>query len=359
MRTMHRFAWLPTLCSWAALHGCATSTPSAPYSSGSAGATSVAGSTATSGAPGAGGGANQAGSPAAGGSGAGNGQGGVSSGGASSGGASSGGVSSGGVSSGGVSSGGVSSGGVSSGGADACDTGSGVVAGAPAGSTPVGKYVLTWYSFQDNTPVNSLFSASGNLLTPFVSVAVPFTQIVNCAGETPKPGQTCGKLKYGDKLYVDFLKDRVMPNGMKHTGWVVLDDYCGDGNDDTYCYQDGGDGKTYPNVDLYIGDFVQSGMKPCGDQCTGPAGNGGELFNLSTGNPSAADFINNYGGAAVGTGKCGDRQTARDQQYGPPAGSPFGTSSKPGSLTACWGYDGQGSNVKACGDCMPGITCAK
>ncbi len=233
----------------------------------------------------------------------------------------------------------------------------GPMATAPAGATELGQHVLTWYSFQDNTPVNSLFSASGHLLTPYVSVAVPFTQIADCAGETPKPGQTCGTLNYGDKLFVPFLKDRLMPNGMKHTGWVVLDDYCGDGQDDTYCYQDPGDGKTYPNVDLYIGDFVKSGMGPCGDDCTGPAGNGGELFDLFSGDPGAS-FVNDYGGAAIGTGKCGDRQTARDQQFGPPAGSPFGTSSKPGSLTACWGYDGQGSNTHACNDCMPGITCA-
>ncbi len=247
--------------------------------------------------------------------------------------------------------------GMSAGGSSSCGQPDSSPSAPPAGATALGPHVLTWYSFQDNTPVNSLFSASGHLLTPYVSVAVPFTQITDCAGETPKVGQTCGTLNYGDKLYVPFLKDRVMPNGMKHTGWVELDDYCGDGQDDTYCFQDPGDGKTYPNVDLYIGDFVKSGMGPCGADCTGPAGNGGQLFDLFAGD-AGADFINDYGGAAVGSGKCGDRQAARDQQFGPPAGSPFGTSSKAGSLTACWGYDGQGSNTHACGDCMPGITCA-
>src|SRR5436305_3019565 len=39
----------------------------------------------------------------------------------------------------------------------------------PSGVTPLGKYVMTWYSFQDNTPVNSAQSASGRALYPYVS----------------------------------------------------------------------------------------------------------------------------------------------------------------------------------------------
>lgn len=264
-------------------------------------------------------------------------------------------------------------GGAGAGGSDAGGTGGSSSAGSGNGGqsgaggsdnggnpTPIGTYILTFYSFQDNTPVNSMFSASGHLLTPFVSVAVPFTQLKDCGGEKPPAGKTCGTLNYGDKLFVDFLKGRKMPNGMLHTGWVLVDDYCGDGHDDTYCYEKGDDKKTHPIVDIYIGDFSKSGMMPMGnDECTGPIGNGSETVNVSIGNPGAL-FLNDYGGAALGTGKCGDRQAARDQQYGPPAGSPFGMDGvTDGSLTACWGYDGQGDGTEDCKDCQPGVTCAK
>ena len=235
----------------------------------------------------------------------------------------------------------------------------GPAGGAPSGTTLIGPRALTWYTFQDNTPVNSLFSASGKLLIPYYSVAVPYTQMVNCLGKKVAAGVKCGTLNYGDKLYVDFLKGRTMPNGKKHTGWVELMDYCGDYNDDGYCYQEDDKGnKTVPNVDIYIGDFVKSGMKPGTDECGGPAGNGSQPFNLSVGTPAAAELVKDYGGAAVGTGKCGDRQTARDQQYGPKAGVPFGMGDKGGTTTACWGYDGQGTDISDCADCMPGITCA-
>ncbi len=208
--------------------------------------------------------------------------------------------------------------------------------------TALGKFVMTWYSFQDNTPVNSSISSSGRKLLPYISVAVPFTQLKGCAGE---PVKNCtGKLSYGDKIYVEFLHDRVMPNGAKHTGWVEVDDYCGDSNDDAYCYQKVG-GKKYPNVDLYIGDFVKSGMGPKNGDCTGPAGTGQELTNVSSGSPGSA-FVTNYGGSALGTGKCGDKTTARKQQDGPKG---------PGT-NACWGYDDQ--TTEGCLSCKVGVECA-
>ncbi len=315
--------------------GAATGTAGAPVSVG--GAPGTAGSPVTSG-----GDTSTAGTPGSAGSDPGTG--GTSSGG------------SGGTSSGGTSSGGTSSGGMAGKGGSAGSGGSGG-GGSTVPLKALGQYVLTWYTFQDNTPVNSLFSASGHILVPYVSVAVPFTRLANCNGMTAPKGETCGTLKYGDKLFVDFLKDRVMPNGMKHTGWVMVDDFCGDGGDDSYCFQDPGDGKSYPNVDIYIGDFVKSGMKPDAEGCGGPAGNGGELFNLSSGTPGAL-FLNNYGGATLGTAKCGDRQAARDQQYGPPKGSPFGVDGGAnGTTTACWGYDGQ-NDSSDCSMCKANVTCA-
>jgi len=342
MRALLTYIWLPALCGMAAVQGCsATSAPGGSGSIGgfqsSAGTVGVAGTSAASGGSntiGTGGTSSSGGAPDTSGGGRHGGKGGRSGSGGDGGASDSGGSSAGG------------SNGVAGGGGQTASGGSG---GSDSGK-PIGQFVMTWYSFQDNTPVNSLFSASGNLLTPYVSVAVPFTQLKGCAGIKPKTGTCTGTLSYGDKLYIEFLKDRVMPNGMKHTGWVELGDYCGDAMDDTYCYQKVG-GMKYPNIDLYIGDFTKSGMGPSNGDCTGPAGNGQELTNVAIGNPGAS-FINNYGGAAVGTGKCGDQQAARDQQFGPPA------SAKRGTTTDCWGYDDQDS-AGDCSMCMPGITCAK
>jgi hypothetical protein len=178
--------------------------------------------------------------------------------------------------------------------------------------SPLGKFVVTWYSFQDNTPVNSALSASGRKLVPYLSVAVPFRLL--------KPFG--GALDYGDRLYLQFLDGRSMPNGTKHTGWVQIDDFCGDSGDDSYCFQTVG-GVKYPNTDLYIGDFTKSGMDS--KACSGPAGSGQELTNVSTGAPGSA-WIADYGGKALGSGKCGDVTTAKPQQgscwdYTPPASS--------------------------------------
>jgi hypothetical protein len=192
---------------------------------------------------------------------------------------------------------------------------------------------MTWYSFQDNTPVNSSISSSGQVLKAYVTVAVPFTQLKEFGG----------KFDYGDKLYLEFLHGRKMPNGMLHTGWVEIADYCGDNMDDSYCYQTVG-GKKYPNIDLYIGDFVKSGMAPSNGDCTGPAGTGQELTNVWMGN-CPEQWSENYGGASLGDGKCGDKTTARKEQYGPTG---------PGT-NECWGYDGQTSG--GCKDCVIGVSC--
>jgi hypothetical protein len=242
------------------------------------------------------------------------------------------------------------------GGPDGGAAGSGDPVVPPAGATKIAQHVITFYSFQDNTPVNSLFTASGRTLKQFSSIAVPRRELK----------ANGGTLNYGDKLWLSFLAGRTMPNGTKHTGWVQVDDFCGDGSDDTYCYQQiDGKGPMYPNADLYIGDFAKSGFMPIppspdhpnGD-CTGPSGSGQDLTDVYKGTP--AKFETNYGGALLGTGKCGDRQTARDQQFGPPKGAPFGDEAKmtEGTLTACWGYDGQGPDTSGCAECKAGVTCA-
>jgi hypothetical protein len=185
--------------------------------------------------------------------------------------------------------------------------------------TPLGKYVMTWYSFQDNTPVNSALSASGRRLIPYVSVALPFRMLE----------QFGGKIAYGDQLYVEYLAGRTMPNGTKHSGWVQVDDFCGDSGDDSYCFQTMS-GKKYPNVDLYIGDFTRSGMSS--SACSGPAGSGQQLTSLSSGDAGSA-FVSSYGGRALGTGTCGDSSTARSQQG------------------SCWDYTPPSSTKSMCGSC--------
>jgi hypothetical protein len=187
-------------------------------------------------------------------------------------------------------------------------------------------HVMTWYTFQDNTPPNSSISASGNELKAYVTVAVPFTELSAFGG----------KLSYGDKLYLAFLDGRKMPNGENHTGWVEIADFCGDEMDDSYCYQKVG-GKQYPNVDLYIGDFTQSGMAPnsAGDDCEGPAGSGQELTDLSLGDPGS-DWVDDYGVPSLGNGKCGDEKVAMQQQ---------------GPVDVCWHYTPPDEEDVYCADC--------
>lgn len=168
------------------------------------------------------------------------------------------------------------------------------------GGKDLGDWVMTWYTFQDNTPCNSTATASTRALVPYVSVAVPFRFLKSKGGD----------LDYGDKLFVSFLQNRTMPNGTKHTGWVQIDDFCGDGGDDLYCYQTVG-GKQYPNVDLYIGDYTKSGVN-C--STTGPPGSGQEITKVSVGQPPSGAWVTDYGGAARGGGKCGDCSGAKQQQ---------------------------------------------
>ena len=167
-------------------------------------------------------------------------------------------------------------------------------------SNKLGDFVMTWYTFQDNTPCNSTATSSeGRTLIPYVSVAVPSRYLK----------EKGGTLNYGDQLFVRFLEGRVMPNGAKHTGWVQVDDYCGDKGDDSYCFQKV-DGKKYPNVDLYIGDYTKSGMTCSG----GPAGSGQEKTEVYKGPAPTNKLIKNYGGAAKGKGKCGDCKAAQREQ---------------------------------------------
>jgi len=311
-----------------AKNGGGGSSGAANVSGASHGGAAVGGSGSSAGAPSAG--AASGGASASGGSGA------ASGGGSDSAGASVGGASNGGASTAGA--GGASTAGA--GGASTAGAGSGGAGGisGAAGSggtnlTLLGKFALTWYTFQDNTPVNSSISSSGRVLHPFISVAVPFTLLKDFGG----------KLDYGDKLYIEFLHNRVMPNGKMHSGWVEIDDYCGDNSDDTYCYQNVG-GKKYPNTDLYIGDFTKSGMAVKDGDCTGPGGTGQDVTNVSTGNPGAL-FITSYGGAELGSGKCGDKVTARQQQLGPVGGG----------TNECWGYDDQ--ETGGCTECVIGVSC--
>lgn len=168
--------------------------------------------------------------------------------------------------------------------------------------TKLGTHVMTWYTFQDNTPCNTTATASGRPLTPYVSVALPFRFL-----QEKNPSQ--GKLRYGDQLFVQFLKGRTMPNGKKHTGWVRIDDFCGDHGKDDYCYQTM-KGKSYPNVDLYIGDYTKSGMTCNG----GPAGSGQEMTEVVLGPAPSGEFVDSYGGQATGQGKKCDCNAAKREQ---------------------------------------------
>jgi hypothetical protein len=119
----------------------------------------------------------------------------------------------------------------------------------------------------------------------------------------------------------------------------------GHAGDDAYCYQDIPQGK-FPNVDLYIGDFTKSGMMATADgDCIGSAGPGQDLTDVYTGN-AGTNFRTEYGGATLGTGKCGDKLAARKEQKG---------TTTPGE-GGCWGYDAQDSEAD-CANCTPS-TCA-
>jgi len=185
--------------------------------------------------------------------------------------------------------------------------------------------VVTAYTFQDNSACNSIMTSSGRPLVPYVSVAVPF-RFIQGVGDGP--------FKLGDVIFVSFLKGRTMPNGVQHTGWVRIDDFCGDHGDDDYCFQNG-----EPNVDLYIGDWARSGMTCLASNpqdegsgsFSGPAGDGQERTEVRFGPPPPGQLITNYGGRAMGDGNCGD--------------CAFGKTVQP---PACWHYDPGNTNVEFC-----------
>jgi hypothetical protein len=190
-----------------------------------------------------------------------------------------------------------------------------------------GSAVVTLYSFQDNSACNSTMTASGEPLVPYVSVALPFRYLEDHGG---------GPFRMGESIHVDFLEGRAMPDGSVHSGWARIDDYCGDGGDDSYCLQGG-----LPNVDLYIGDWAASGMA-CEAQdlqswgsgaFVGPAGDGQGACTVSFGPAPEGEPATGYGGAVMGEGRCGDCDFARTIQ--PPA---------------CWHYDPGEENIEYC-DC--------
>ena len=190
-----------------------------------------------------------------------------------------------------------------------------------------GPAVVTLYTFQDNSACNSTMTASGLPLVPYVSVALPFRYLVGLGG---------GPFSMGETIHVDFLEGRAMPDGGVHSGWVRIDDFCGDGGDDSYCLQGG-----LPNVDLYVGDWAASGMTcQAADPdawgtgwFSGPGGDGAEPAVVSFGPAPQGEPAGGYGGAAMGQGDCGDCAFGRTVQ--PPA---------------CWHYDPGSENVQYC-DC--------
>lgn len=167
-------------------------------------------------------------------------------------------------------------------------------------------------------------TASGRSPVPYVSVALPFRFL----DDAP--------FALGDTLHVAFLEGRVMPDGREHPGWVRIDDFCGDGGDDTYCLQGG-----LPNVDLYIGDWGASGMDCEADDLdawgtgtfAGPGGSGQDTTVVSFGPAPEGSIAAGYGGSAMGAGHCGD--CAAGQTVQPPA---------------CWHYDPGDENTEYC-DC--------
>ncbi len=207
------------------------------------------------------------------------------------------------------------------------DGSSGGHGGDEGGAPAWGPAVVTLYSFQDNSACNSTMTASGEPLVPYVSVALPFRYLEDHGG---------GPFRMGESIHVDFLEGRAMPDGSVHSGWARIDDYCGDGGDDSYCLQGG-----LPNVDLYIGDWAASGMSceaPDLDSWAtgafwGPGGDGQEACTVSFGPAPAGEPAAGYGGVAMGPGDCGDCGFARTIQ--PPA---------------CWHYDPGEENIEHC-DC--------
>jgi hypothetical protein len=135
----------------------------------------------------------------------------------------------------------------------------------PQAGDTVGNVIQTWYSRDNNTPSGTNTSASGTLMTPYVSCALPFSCFTEKSG---------GPYGYGDWFELDSIKGKKLPNGKTHTGFLQAVTYCGDLNDYTYCIKDH-NGKKYSSIDVYIGPFKGSGQKCDGKgTTTGPAGSG-------------------------------------------------------------------------------------
>ena len=158
-------------------------------------------------------------------------------------------------------------------------------ASGPTGLVEIGEKRnarLTWYTYDDNTPPRSCCSSRGHCLTPFISVALPLRHIRKSARAMDNKlerdyMEQQPLFNFGDWIFVKFLAGRQMPTGKKHSGWVRVDDYCGDGTNSTrdqYCINDR-DGTTNKFVDLYVGE----------NKYTGYAGRGDEQTQFFRGNP--------------------------------------------------------------------------
>jgi hypothetical protein len=135
----------------------------------------------------------------------------------------------------------------------------------PKVGSRVGNVMQTFYSRDNNTPAGTNTSASGELMIPYVSCALPFSFFTKKSG---------GPYDYGDWFEIDSLRGKKLPNGKTHTGFLKAVTYCGDFNDYTYCIKDH-NGKKYSSIDVYIGPFKTSGQKCDGKgTTTGPAGSG-------------------------------------------------------------------------------------
>ena len=176
----------------------------------------------------------------------------------------------------------------------------------PAAGTKLGNVVVTYYSFQSNTPACTNTSASGKLLEAYVSIALPFSYLTDRQG---------GPYQYGDWFELESLKGKRLPNGKIHTGLVRLDTTCGDLGNYSYCLHQQGSGK-YSGVDLYLGDFRTSGMVCDGKgTATGPAGNGLTFTGIKYVGPNPKGAVTSYGLPSRATDcLCNDAVTACMQQ---------------------------------------------
>lgn len=218
---------------------------------------------------------------------------------------------------------------------------SGVLGTLPGGSPPVtnpnpnpkpGKkttckgtvIMLSWYSWQNNSPCNSRISSSGKPLVPYKHVAVPKSMH--------------GAFPLGTKLFIDGLRGKSTA-GETHSGWVEVADTCEETGSTTCYFQPP---KSLPLVKLYIGDFTKAKAKCLGTMSRAPkiGINYGTSKQWSlplettiscrrTPTASERSFNRGYGGSAMGNSKfkCGDCSAAKTQlgscYYGGAASSKY------------------------------------